>query len=108
MRKTSAVAASLYEDLESLVRGQVEPEALLAPVRVLEQDVHGRSHHRDPARGETTHRIAPLDVLDLHDLGTPVGEQCRGGGNERVLRDLEDANALHDGSHRTPRTGTLE
>ena len=40
-----------------------------------------------------------LDVLDLDDLGAPVGQQRRRGRHEGVLGDLEDADALEDCGH---------
>jgi hypothetical protein len=45
---------------------------------------------------------APLDVLDLDDLGAPVGQQRRRRGHEGVLGHLEDADALHDLCHGPP------
>ena len=99
----------LVEDLEAFCRGEVERKTPLAAVRVLEQHVHVGGDHRDLARGQAAHRIAPFDVLDLDDVGAPVGEQCRRRRHERVLRDLEDANALHHCRHVippiTPRSG---
>jgi len=67
---------------------------------VLEQDVDVAVHLQgDAARRQPPHGVAALDVLDLDDLGAPVGEEGRGGGNEGVLGDLEDADSLHDGGH---------
>jgi hypothetical protein len=87
------------EDLEALLGGEVETQALLAPVRVLEQHVDAAAHDREAARGEAPHGVAALDVLDLDDLGAPVGEERRRRGDERVLGDLEYADALHDCGH---------
>jgi hypothetical protein len=78
---------------------EVEPQALLAAVRVLEQHVDGRAHDRQAAGRQAAHGVAPLDVFDLDDLGAPVGEERRRRGHERVLGDLEDADALHDCGH---------
>ena len=52
-----------------------------------------------PRRGQAAHGVAPLDVLDLDDLGAPVGEERRRGRHEGVLGDLEDADAFEDGGH---------
>ena len=52
-----------------------------------------------PRRQQAAHGVAPLDVLDLDDLGTPVGEQRRRRGHEGVLGDLEDPHPFHDGGH---------
>ena len=54
---------------------------------------HGR---HDAARGEPPHGVAPLGVLDLDDLGAPVGQDRRRGRDEGVLGHLEDANTFHD------------
>jgi hypothetical protein len=93
----------LVEDLEPLLRGQVEPEALLAPVRVLEQHVHAAAERHDAARRKASHGVTALDVLDLDHLGAPLREQRRRGGHERVLGDLEHTDALHDCGQRSPR-----
>jgi hypothetical protein len=66
---------------------------------VLEQHVDGRAHDRQAAGRQAAHGVAPLDVFDLDDLGAPVGEERRRRGHERVLGDLEDADALHDCGH---------
>ncbi len=44
---------------------------------------------------EATLSIAARRMLDLDDVGTPVGEDRAGGGDERELRNLEDPKALH-------------
>jgi hypothetical protein len=89
----------LVEDLEAVVGREVEGQALLAAVRVLEQDVDVGAHDGEPAGREAPHGVAALDVLDLDDLGAPVGEQRGGRGDEGVLGDLEDPDALHDCGH---------
>src|SRR5262249_43440431 len=58
----------LVEDLESVRSGEIEAEALLAAVRVLEQHVHIAAERDGAARCETAHGVAPLDVLDLDHL----------------------------------------
>ena len=93
----------LAEDLEAVGGGEVEADALLAPVGVLEQDVDPAPEVHRAAGGEAAHGVAPLHVLDLDDLGPPVGEQGRRGGDEGVLGDLEDPYALHDCGHRCSR-----
>ena len=92
----------LGEDVETFVGREVEREALLAPVGVLEQRMDVGRNVDDSAGCETAHRVAALDVLDLDHLGAPIGQQRGGRGHERVLRDLEHAYAVHDCSHRSP------
>jgi hypothetical protein len=72
---------------------------------VLEQHVHAAAEVDGAARRQAPHGVAPLDVLDLDDLGPPLGEQRRRGRDERVLRHLQDPNALHDRRHRDPPHG---
>jgi hypothetical protein len=38
-------------------------------------------------------------VLDLQNIGTPVGQHSSRGGNERPVRDLEYAHASHRSAH---------
>ncbi len=92
----------LGEDLETLVGREVEREALLPPVGVLEQRMHVGGNRDGSRRRETAHGVAALDVLDLDHLGTPVGQQRRRRGHERVLRHFQDAHAFHHCSHRSP------
>ena len=77
-------------------RADVDADALLAPVGVLEQHVHCAHGGHDAAGGEPAHGVAALGVLDLDDLGAPVGQDGGCGRHEGVLGDLEDANTLHD------------
>ena len=93
------------QDVEALVGHEVEAEAVLTPVGVLEQRVHVGWDVDGAAHRETAHGVAPLDVLDLDDLGSPVGEERRGGGHEGVLGHLEDADALHHCGHGILRCG---
>ena len=81
---------------------EVEAEALLAPVGVLEQHVDAAAERHGAARREAAHGVAALDVLDLDHLGAPVGEQRRRRGHEGVLGHLEDADALHHCGHGSP------
>ena len=84
------------DELEARVGFDVDPDALLAPVGVLEQDVHVAQHRHDAARGQAPHGVTTLGVLDLDDLGTPVGQDGGGGRHEGVLGDLKDADTFHD------------
>ncbi len=82
--------------------GEVEPEALLAPVRVLHEHGHLAVEPGDAGRRQPTRGVAAGDVLDLDHLGTPVGEDAGRGGHEGVLGDLEDADAFHHVRHASP------
>jgi len=66
----------LIEDLQAVRRREVEAQALLPAVGVLQQGVHVVGDDGQPRGGQAPHGIAPLHVLDLDDLGTPVGQQC--------------------------------
>jgi hypothetical protein len=55
---------------------------------------------------DAAHGVAPFDVLDLHDLGTEVGEQRRRCGDEGVLGHLEDPDPVEDLRHRRSRRGS--
>jgi hypothetical protein len=94
-----ALRRELVEDVDALGLRQVEPDALLAPVRVLEQHVHAGPEVHHAGATEAAHRVTPFDVLDLDHLRAPVGQDGRGRGHERVLRHLEDADALHHRGH---------
>ena len=43
--------------------------------------------------------IAAHGMLDLDDVGAPVGQDRAGRGHERELRHLEDPDALHHLDH---------
>ena len=90
------------EDGKALRRGQVEAEAPLAPVRVLQQHVDVGGDQGDAGRGEPPHGVAPLDVLDLDDLGPEVGQGRRGRRDEGVLGHFQDPHALEHCGHRQP------
>jgi len=82
----------------STTRGlQVKRDALLVAVRELERVVDGTA--ADAGQDEAAIAVATDRVLDLDDLGAPVGEQRTGHRNEDPLRELDDANALERGRH---------
>ena len=85
----------LVEDFLAAGCGHVDADAALAAVGMLDQRVPVRiqleaAHVDEAALGVAAHR-----VLDLDDVRAPVGEDRSGRRNERELRNLEDANALH-------------
>ena len=54
------------------------------------------------AGGQAAHGVAALDVLDLDDLGAPVGQQGGSRRDEGVLGDLENADTPHHCGHVSP------
>ena len=54
---------------------------------------------------EATLSVAAHRVLDLDDVGAPVGEDRARRRDERELRDLEDPYALHHLDHASKVTG---
>ena len=93
------------QDLAPGIGRQVQAEALLPAVGVLHEHVHPAAADVQPTHvAQTALRVAPLDVLDLDDRGTPVREDAGRQRCERVLGDLEDAHAAHDRGHRVPRS----
>ena len=95
-----AALRQLVDDLDALGRGEVDGEALLAAVGVLEEHVHLGAGHGGEATGhEAPHRIAALDVLDLDDLRRPTR---RGSPTRRARRSARPPR----GSARPPSPGT--
>ena len=84
------------EDVDSVPGREVEAQALLSPIGVLEEDVDVAAQRHCATGGQASHGVAPLDVLDLDYLRSQVGEKGGRSRYERVLRHLEDAHALHD------------
>ena len=92
----------LQQDLLALGRGDVEGHGPLAAVGHLPEvrhavDVGGHAPRRGVASGVAHHR-----VLDLEDVGAPVGEDRRRRRHEGVDRHLQHAHAVQRCSHRSP------
>ena len=92
----------LMQYLTSLRFGQVEPDGPLAAVGVLEGQVDAVDRGRDPRGPQSSIRIARQRMLHLHHLGTPVGQDRGGQGNEDEGADLDDADTPQDLVHVTP------
>ena len=74
------------EDVAAFVLVEVEREAELAPVGVLEDGRHLAGEHRHAGRRQAAGGVAAGDVLDLDDLGAPVAEDGRRGRARRCGR----------------------
>ena len=74
-------------------------DAALAAVGLLDEVVDSPCAGDDPGADQATLRITGFGVLDLDDVGTPVGEHRAGGGNERPGRQLDDADATENVAH---------
>ena len=94
----------LVEDLQPFRGGQIEPQAQLPAVGVLQQGVDVARHQGQTGRGQTTHGVTAFDVLDLDDLGAPVRQQGRRRRDKGVLGHLEDPDAPQYSSHYQPPT----
>ncbi len=97
MRNTSADSTSLYRISLTFVRRDVEAHASLAPVRQLGVRIHDR-----PAGlhvGQAPNRIARDRMLDLDDVGPPIGEHGTGRRDEQPGRHFDDPYALQDVVH---------
>ena len=89
------------EQVAALGLRQVEADGLLPPVGGLEERVVAVVHVVEAGRDEAPVGIAPHRLLDLHDGGTPLGEQRRGHRDEHVGGDLDDADAVERSGHRS-------
>ena len=69
-------------------RGDVDPNAALAPVGVLHQRMSVRVDLDATHVEKAALRVTLHGVLDLDDVGAPVGEDGSRGGDERELRNL--------------------
>ena len=88
----------LVQDLAAAFRREIDPEAALAPVRLLPHEVE--ADRRQQARGdEAALRIARHRVLDLDHVGAPVGEHAARRRHEPPLRDLENTHAFERFHH---------
>ena len=90
---------NLVDQLDTIGRGDIDADAALAAIRVLD---HGMAHRVDLHAAdvdEAALRVAAHRMLDLDDVRAPVGQDRAGGGHEGVLRHLEHPHALHHLRH---------
>ena len=92
----------LVEQLLPLGGRQIDADAALAAIGMLEQRVTQRIERHATHVEEAALRIAAHRVLDLDDIRAPVGEDRPCGGHEGELGHLQHAHALHDLGHGFP------
>ena len=100
--KTSLRLISSSSTVPGLGHLQGQADAALAPVGPLEDrgeaaPLHDRVHPEDG--GQAALPVAPLGVLDLDHLGSPVRQDRARRGHEGELGHLEHAHALHRLQH---------
>src|SRR5262249_16745142 len=94
---------ALYEGiryLPGLGGGEIQDDAALAPVVELEGRVGGQLGTRD-GEVQAAKGIA-IGRLDLHHVGTPVGEDGAGRGPCDPQPELEDTDSLARSGHGAP------
>ena len=93
VRNTSAGSTRPRRIAAPFLRLEVEAHAALPAVGHLHRDVDVSRGRADPLRHEAAVPVAVHRVLDLDDVGTPVGQQRAGDRHEHELRDLDDPHA---------------
>ena len=89
--------AELEQQLPTFGRPHVDAHAALAPVRELHHVRDTAGTGRDQAHGgQTTLGVAALGVLDLDDVGTPLGEDRSGDRHIRPRGHFDYPDAVHD------------
>ena len=89
----------LVEQLLPLFGRDIDADRPFAAIGVLHQRAALRIDREPLQHLDAALRIAAHRVLDLDDVGTPVGEHCAGRGDEGELRHLEHPHALHNLGH---------
>src|SRR5438067_1656850 len=87
--ETSTIDGSAIGMIES------QPDAALAAVGVVDDRMPRPIFGTSPSDLQAALCIAGFGVLDLDDIGAPVGEHTGRRRREGVLGDLDDADALH-------------
>ncbi len=93
VRNTSADSRSLCRTAIPCFVPDVEREGSLAPVGQGQRQVDAVAFGTDPLGGQTSVGVT-LDGLDVHDLGTPVGQECSGHRHEDPLGHLDDTDTI--------------
>ncbi len=90
----------LQQQVVALLGLEVEGHAALAPVGQLDHVVDPTRAGRDQTGvDQSPLGIADLGVLDLQDVGPPLGQHGPGDGDVGPGRHLDDLDALHDAFH---------
>ena len=87
------------EQLEAFWMANVDRHAPLAAVGLLHQVVHVARPGDETGADETALRVASLGVLDLQDIGTPIGQHAAGRRHERPGCELDHAYAFENRIH---------
>ena len=91
----------------AVVVAQVDRDAALVAVELLEEDVEALDVRDDAQLRVVPQRIARR-ALDLDDVGAPVGEDRGGRRHEALFRDLEHVHAVeHTHASSLPRTAAV-
>src|SRR4051794_3601301 len=102
-----ALCRDLEHDLAAGFGGEVDPDRALAPVGHLDHVVDAARTCGDQTGGDQAAlRVAADGVLDLDDVGTPLGEDGARRGYESPGCDLEDLDPAEDVRRRLAHAGT--
>ena len=88
-------ANQIVEHLATRVGADVDADAALAAVRVLEVHVDVGVGHERAGAHQAALRIAGHGVFDLDHVRAPVGQHAAGRGDEAPHRYFDDAHTLH-------------
>ena len=85
----------LIDQLSSLFRRQVDADAALAPVGVLHQGVAVLVGRKSLQHLDAALSVAAHGMLDLDDVGAPIGQHRASRRYKSELCDLKNPHALH-------------
>ena len=97
--KTSALSISLISSSRPSARRGVQADAALAAVGLLDEMVDAAGASDDPGADQAALRVTGFGMLDLDDVGAPVGQHRAGGGDERPGGELDDADPAENVGH---------
>ena len=88
------------QDVATFGTGQVQSDRPLTPVVILERPTGATGLQRPAEQATGVWRVG---VLDLDDVGAPLGEHAAGRGYERPHGQVDHSDAIEHGCHRLPR-----